>query len=103
MCYVIKEMKNQVAKPLPGHNVLLAAHLAIPAHYGGSAIQTVLFLAFRGVAQTKFLLKINTSLVIKKWSIIRRLVRMQPFLIDIRLRNIQISSCFSLLNNSIIF
>ena len=69
MCYIIKEMEYQMAKPFPGYNIFLTAHLAIPAHHGGTAIQTVLFLAFRGVAQTKFLLKINSSFVIKKWSI----------------------------------
>jgi len=40
--------------------------VAVPAHHGGSAIQTVLFLAFWGVAQYKFLLKINTSTEVKK-------------------------------------
>jgi hypothetical protein len=41
--------------------------MAIPAHDGGSAIQTILFVAFRGVAHSKFLLKINSSWVIKKY------------------------------------
>jgi len=41
--------------------------VAIPAHDGGSAIQAVLFLSFGGVAHFKFLLKIKSSMVIKKY------------------------------------
>ena len=66
MSNIIKKMQNQAAKALPRYRILLAANVAIPAHHGGSAIQTILFLAFGGVAHCKFLLKINSSLVIKK-------------------------------------
>ena len=71
MCYIIEKMKYQGAKSFPWHDIFLAADVAEPPYNGGTAIQTVLFLAFGGVAHTKFLLKINTSAVIKKYARIK--------------------------------
>ena len=67
MSDVIKKMYHQGAKTFPGYNILLATHVAKPARYRSTTVQTVLFMAFRGVTHNKFLLKINTSMLIKKY------------------------------------
>jgi len=75
MCYIIEKMKYQGAKSFPWHDIFLAADVAEPPYNGGTAIQTVLFLAFGGVAHTKFLLKINSSTVIKKYAAVNLINR----------------------------
>jgi len=57
MCDIIKKMNHKIPEALFWNYILLAAYMAKTANDGGSTIQAILLLAFRGVAQNKFLLK----------------------------------------------
>lgn len=67
MGYIIKEVNYKVPETFFWHHVLLSADMAKPADNRRPTIKAVFFLAFGCVAHNKFLLKINTSLVIKKY------------------------------------
>jgi hypothetical protein len=54
---IIKKMSEEMPETFFRFNILLAANMAIAAHYSSSAIQAVPVLSFRGVAHDKFLLK----------------------------------------------
>jgi len=77
MSNIIEKVNDKASETLLWNDILLPANMAKTANDSGSAIQTILLLAFGCVAHTKFLLKIST----KNTS----------------------SHLFSLLNNSIIF
>lgn len=64
---IIKKMDDEIPKTFLGNYVLLATHVAKTPHDSSSTIQTVFFVAFRCVAHNKFLLKITTSTIIKKY------------------------------------
>ena len=57
MSDVIEEMSDEMPETFFWFDVLLAANMTIATDHCSAAIQAVLFLSFRGVAHTKFLLK----------------------------------------------
>lgn len=57
MSYIIEEMRDHMPEGFLGHNVLLAANLAISSLYNSTAIQAILFGSLWYMGQTKIFLK----------------------------------------------
>jgi len=71
MSDIIKKVNDQAPEAFFRNYIFLPADMAKTSDNSGSAIEAVLFLAFGGMAHNKFLLKINTSAVIKKYARIK--------------------------------
>ena len=65
---VIKKMNYEIPETFFWNHIFLSTHMAKATYDSGSAIQAVLFPAFWGVAHNKFLLKVNSPTVIKKYT-----------------------------------
>lgn len=65
---IIEKMNDELPESFLWNHIFLPAHMTKAPDNRGAAIQAILFLAFWGVAHNKFLLKINTSTVIKKYA-----------------------------------
>ena len=73
MSYITKKMSDEVPERFFRFQVLLPANVTIPSLDDSAAIKTILLFTLRGVRHTNFFLKVSTK--------------------------IQVTLCFSLLNN----
>jgi hypothetical protein len=79
---IIKKMKDKTSETFLRNNVFLSANMTKAAYDSGATVQAIFLRAFRGVAQYKFLLKINTPTEVKK----RRTVKLNN-IDNIHIRN----------------